>query len=143
MKFENKAQVKKWLRDLALVKREMKLKIDFYTMLINDFTRLKNADIKLSEVSSKTATYLTNPSNIEFYRNEIEKCKQKHDNTLKDWNRLSELLDSDENMVVTARYLKGLSWDAMEFNVYFSRRQSFRILDRAVDKLIGQTVGVW
>lgn len=143
MKFENKDQVKKWLRDLALVKREMKLKIDFYTMLINDFTRLKNADIKLSEVSSKTATYLTNPSNIEFYRNEIEKCKQKHDNTLKDWNRLSELLDSDENMVVTARYLKGLSWDAMEFNVYFSRRQSFRILDRAVDKLIGQTVGVW
>lgn len=143
MKFENKAQVKKWLRDLALVKREMKLKIDFYTMLINDFTRLKNADIKLSEVSSKTATYLTNPSNIEFYRNEIEKCKQKHDNTLKDWNRLSELLDRDENMVVTARYLKGLSWDAMEFNVYFSRRQSFRILDRAVEKLIGQTVGVW
>lgn len=143
MKFENKAQVKKWLRDLALVKREMKLKIDFYTMLINDFTRLKNADIKLSEVSSKTATYLTNPSNIEFYRNEIEKCKQKHDNTLRDWNRLSELLDRDENMVVTARYLKGLSWDAMEFNVYFSRRQSFRILDRAVEKLIGQTVGVW
>lgn len=143
MKFENKAQVKKWLRDLALVKREMKLKIDFYTMLINDFTRLKNADIKLSEVSSKTATYLTNPSNIEFYRNEIEKCKQKYDNTLKDWNRLSELLDRDENMVVTARYLKGLSWDAMEFNVYFSRRQSFRILDRAVEKLIGQTVGVW
>ncbi|MCI5892894.1 MAG: hypothetical protein MRZ66_05780 [Clostridiales bacterium] len=143
MKLKDKDQVKKWLRNLTLIKREMRLKIDFYNTLIDDFTRLSVSDERLRELKPEFNTYLTAASNIEFYRSEIDKCRNKYNNILNDWNRLSELLDSDEVMVVTAKYLKGITWDAMEFSVFFSRRQCFRIMDRAVEKLVGQTVGEW
>ena len=143
MKLKDKDQVKKWLRNLTLIKREMRLKIDFYNTLIDDFTRLSVSDERLRELKPEFNTYLTAASNIEFYRSEIDKCRAKYNNILNDWNRLSELLDSDEVMVVTAKYLKGITWDAMEFSVFFSRRQCFRIMDRAVEKLVGQTVGEW
>lgn len=143
MKLKDKDQVKKWLRNLTLIKREMRLKIDFYNTLIDDFTRLSVSDERLRELKPEFNTYLTAASNIEFYRSEIDKCRNKYNNILNDWNRLSELLDSDEVMVVTTKYLKGITWDAMEFSVFFSRRQCFRIMDRAVEKLVGQTVGEW
>lgn len=143
MKLNDKAQVKRWLRNLMLVKKEMRLRIEFYNSLIDDFIRLNVSDEKLETIDPEIVTYTTAASNIEFYRKEIENCKNKYNNILNDWNRLSELLDSDEIMVVTEKYLKGVTWDAMEFKVFFSRRQCFRILDRAVDKLIGQTVGEW
>ncbi len=143
MKLNDKAQVKKWLRNLTLIKREMKLKIDFYNTLIDDFARLNVSDKRLKKLKPESDTYTTAASNINFYRAEIDKCREKYNNTLNDWNRLSELLDSDEVMVITEKYLKGTVWDAMEFKVFFSRRQCFRIIDRSVEKLVGQTVGEW
>ena len=59
---------------------------------------------------------------------------------MRDWERLRELLDSEEITVLTEKYFKGTSWTAMEFVVFYSRRQCFRILDRAAEKLVGQTV---
>ncbi len=140
MKFENKDQVKAWLRTLPDAQKEMKLKIDFYNILINDLARIDKADEKLLRLRPEADTYKTSISNIEYYRNQITECRQKYECMLDDLNRLSKLLTADENAIITAKYLKGATWDAMEFMVFFSRRQCFRILDRALEKLIGQSV---
>lgn len=141
MLLKNKDTVKKWLRGLPLAEKDMKLKIDFYNTLINDLTRIDKADEKLLRLRPEADTYKTSISNIEYYRNQITECRRKYEHMLDDLNRLSKLLTADENAVITAKYLKGVTWDAMEFTLYFSRRQCFRILDSAVGKLIGQTVG--
>ena len=59
---------------------------------------------------------------------------EKEDGTL-------EQVDPDERMILTARYVRRLLWYAMEFHVYFSRRQAIRIHNRAVKKLVGAQVG--
>lgn len=138
MKFKDSEQVKKWFRLLPLAKRELNSKIDFYTGLISDMSRVGVADERLSQMTG--STYQDKLSSIDFYREQIRRCKEKYNNTIADWERLSKLLDSDEAAIVTAKYLKGTSWDAMEFVVYFSRRQCFRILNRAAEKLVGQSV---
>lgn len=140
MILKDKDTVKKWLRNLPLARKEMDLKIDFYNTLINDLSRIGIADKRLTKLKPEADTYLTDISNIEFYRNQIEECRKKYDAIINDWNRLSKLLSSDEISVITAKYLKGVTWDAMQFTLFFSRRQCFRILDSAIQKLIGQKV---
>lgn len=143
MKFKNKDEVKKWLRDLSILNRDVKMKIEFYNALINDLLRLREADFRLSEATTKTAEYIVNPDNIVHYRSEIEREKNRYENTIKDFERLSKMLSPDETMVLTARFLKGMTWDSLEFKIYFSRRQCFRLFDRAAEKLVGQSVGEW
>lgn len=139
MKFETKDDVKKWLRLFPLAKKELKAKIDLYTEFIEDCRRLGRLDSALAEETGHT--YSDGLPNADFYRKQIMDCKQRCNNALKDWERLSGCLDGDEALVITEKYFKGTSWDAMEFVVYFSRRQCFRILDRAAEKLVGKTVG--
>ncbi len=138
MKFENAAQVKKWLRLLPVAKKEMKAKIELYNELITDFTRFDISDRAIEERLGHT--YSEKISAVESYRQKIKEARDKFDNLMRDWERLSQLLDSEELTVVTEKYLRGTSWTAMEFVVFYSRRQCFRILDRAAEKLVGQTV---
>lgn len=140
MILQDKDMVKKWLRNMPLARKEMNLKIDFYNSLINDMSRIGVADSRLKKLKPETDMCLSDISNVEFYRSQIEKCREKYDAVLRDWDRMSKLLTADEVSVITAKYLKGITWDAMEFTLFFSRRQCFRILDNAVSKLIGQTV---
>ncbi len=138
MKFENAAQVKKWLRLLPVAKKEMKAKIELYNELITDFARFDRSDRAIEERLGHT--YSEKISAVEGYRQKIKEARDKFDNLMRDWERLSQLLDSEELTVVTEKYLRGTSWTAMEFVVFYSRRQCFRILDRAAEKLVGQTV---
>ena len=138
MKFENASQVKKWLRMLPVAKKEMKAKIDLYSELIADLNRLGLADEAAGNL--KGVTYGEALSNVDRYREKIKEARDKFEGMMRDWERLRELLDSEEITVLTEKYLKGTSWTAMEFVVFYSRRQCFRILDRAAEKLVGQTV---
>lgn len=141
MIFKDAEQVKKWLRNLPLLKKELDLKMNFYNGLINDYSRVERSDSETAVLRPELTTYFTGLSNVEFYRSQIEIAKKRFDALLADWERLSELLDSDERIIITTKYLKGTSWDAMEFIVFFSRRQCFRILNRAAEKLVGERVG--
>ena len=138
MKFENASQVKKWLRLLPVAKKEMKAKIDVYSELIADMNRVGFADETAGNL--KGVTYDKALSRVDHYRERIKEARDKFDGMTRDWERLSELLDSEEITVLTEKYFKGTSWDAMEFVVFYSRRQCFRILDRAAEKLVGQSV---
>ena len=138
MKFENASQVKKWLRMLPVAKKEMKAKIDLYSELIADLNRVGLADEAAGNL--KGVTYGEALSNVDRYREKIKEARDKFEGMMRDWERLRELLDSEEITVLTEKYLKGTSWTAMEFVVFYSRRQCFRILDRAAEKLVGQTV---
>ncbi len=138
MKFENASQVKKWLRLLPVAKKEMKAKIDMYSELIADLNRVGLADETAGNL--KGVTYGEALSSVDRYRQKIKEARDKFDGMMRDWERLRELLDSEEITVLTEKYFKGTSWTAMEFVVFYSRRQCFRILDRAAEKLVGQTV---
>ncbi len=138
MKFENASQVKKWLRLLPVAKKEMKAKIDLYSELIADLNRVGLADEAAGNL--RGVTYGEALSNVDRYREKIKEARDKFEGMMRDWERLRELLDSEEITVLTEKYLKGTSWTAMEFVVFYSRRQCFRILDRAAEKLVGQTV---
>ena len=138
MKFKDAAQVKKWLRLLPVAKKEMKAKIELYNDLITDFTRVDLSDKALEERTGNTYSGIL--SNVDNYRAKIKEARDKFETMMRDWERLSQLLDSEEITVVTEKYLRGTSWTAMEFVVFYSRRQCFRILDRAAEKLVGQTV---
>lgn len=125
MRFMTEESVKKWMRGLPLLKKELEMKIVFYTELIRDMK-------KLGEVGEK---------HCRGYLDQIERLQEEIQRLAKDMDRLLDKLDPDEKAVLTARYVRRLLWDAMEFHVYFSRRQAIRIHNRAVKKLVGESVG--
>ena len=49
-------------------------------------------------------------------------------------------LDENERLILTARYIKMIRWDFIEFHVYYSRRQAIRVHNEAVKKLVGADV---
>lgn len=127
MTFTTTEDVKKWFRNITLAKKELDLKVKFYSELLHT-----------SLLPSSGCT----EGDREFYRNQVQFAQKRYINCLDDTERLLSLLDADERTVLTAKYLNHISWDAMEFHVFYSRRQAFRIHDQAIEKLVGQKVGV-
>ena len=125
MKLTNDEAVKKWMRGLPLMKKELEMKIAFYMDLAREVR-------KLGEAGEKRLT---------AYMAQIEQLQDRIKGLARDMERLLDQLDPDERMILTARYVRRLLWDAMEFHVYFSRRQAIRIHNRAVKKLVGAQVG--
>lgn len=123
MKFNNIYDVKKWLRNIPFLKKEIELKIKFYKDLENEFNS--------SPSFSKT---------VEYYKSEIEVLQKKMKKLMDDVDKLFSILDENEKMVMTARYINLIRWDYIEFQVYYSRRQAIRVHDKALLKLVGQTV---
>ena len=123
MRFDNVQDVKKWLRNIPFVKREIELKTKFYRELGEEFERTPNCT-----------------TSVEFYKSQIERLQMKMKSLLADTERLFNILDDNERTVMTARYINLIRWDYIEFHVYYSRRQAIRVHDRAILKLVGQTV---
>lgn len=126
-------EIKKWFRSIPLAKKEMELRIKFYEDLISDYARPQQR----AGTEGRGTDYM-DPG---FYQSQIETAQNRYDSILKDVDRLFELLDGDERAILTAKYLNRISWDAMEFHIFYSRRQAYRIHNRAIEKLAGQTVG--
>lgn len=122
MRLSNEQEVKRWLRELPLVKRELELKIEFYKELESDFEGIKTG----------------RPA--DEYRAKIDDLKRRIDGILADTERLFGLLDESERLIMTAKYIKLIRWDFMEFHVFYSRRQAIRIHNEAIKKLVGQEV---
>lgn len=122
MRLNNEGEVKKWLRNLPLIKQELKLKIEFYKELQGDFKGIKNG---------RTA---------EEYEKIINRLKSRIDEIMRDTDRLFSILDESERLVMTAKYIKLIRWDFIEFHVFYSRRQAIRIHNEALKKLVGQEV---
>lgn len=123
MILKSEEQVKKWLRQIPVLKKELELKIEFYKEIASDFE-------KLDEQSSKG------------YRMKIDELKRRIDILLADADRLFDLLDDTERLVLTAKYIKAIRWDFIEFHVFYSRRQAIRIHNEAIKKLVGQEVKI-
>ena len=138
MKFENTDQIRKWFRQFPLLKKELNAKIELYNGLISDMTRIIPVD-KAAEWLDDSANKAV-LDNINHYRAEIEVARKKLDNIMRDWERLQQLLNSTEILVITERYIKSKRWTALEFSTNYSRRQCFRIFNNALEKLVGQTV---
>ncbi len=124
MKLCSEKDVKKWLRNFAVIKKEFELKIRFYKELSAEF---KNGMILEKQ--------------CEIYKKKIKELQKKMNGIMADMERLFSLLDENERLVMTARYISNIKWDYMEMNIYYSRRQAIRIHDAAVAKLAGQVVG--
>ena len=125
MKLSNVKEVKKWLRNLAVVKKELELKIDFYHELERDFEGKESLR-----------------KHREEYMKKIKDLKNTLNRQLADIERLFSALTEEERMIMTARYISLVKWDYIEFRVLYSRRQAIRIHDAAVLKLVGKEVGV-
>ena len=82
MKFKDSEQVKKWFRLLPLAKRELNSKIDFYTGLISDMSRVGVADERLSQMTG--STYQDKLSSVDFYLSLIHICLQGHSRSKRD-----------------------------------------------------------
>lgn len=125
MRFTTVEDVKKWLRGLPLRKKELEMKSEFYRDLIHDSE-------KMGTVGEKY---------IAYYEEQTEKIHQEIQNLARHFDAMLELLDPEERMILTARYVKQLLWDTMEFHVHYSRRQAIRIHNQAVAKLTGIEIG--
>ena len=123
--FKNENEVKKWLRSFPVIKKEMELRMAFYDDLANDF--------------SKTGKW---NKEEKYYRDKVVEVKKAADTYLSEYERLLGLLDETERLVLTTKYLKAIGWDYIEMHIYYCRRQAIRIRDKAVRKLVGQTVEV-
>ncbi len=124
MKFTTAEEAKKWLRGLPLLKKELQMKTAFYQDLIGDSKKMGTAAEK----------------HITYYEIQIEKIQKEIKGLTEKMDTLLSLLDPEERMILTARYVKGLLWDAMEFHVHYSRRQAIRIHNQAVDRLVGREI---
>lgn len=126
MKLNTAEEVKKWLRNIVCVKRELKLKIEFYKELCGDFEKASGFEKRVLR-----------------YREEIGKLSAKLERFVEETDRIFGLLEENERMVLTARYINSTGWDYIEGKVYFSRRQAIRIHNGALKKLVGQEVEIY
>jgi hypothetical protein len=117
-------EVKKWLRGLALLKRDVEMRSAFYIDLIRDSQKMKDAGKRHEK----------------YYLARAERLHQKMQQATADTDRLMELLEPEERVILHARYIKGVLWDGIEFYVHYSRRNAVRIHNRALKKLVGQEV---
>ena len=122
MHFKTTDEARKWLRGITSTKQDLKLKIQFYEELINDSRKMGD----------------NGKSYINYYLEQIDKLQKQLQNVVPTVEKLFEGLTPDEKMVLTAKYLLNISWNAVELYVYFSRRQAIRIHDRAIKKLVGR-----
>ncbi len=127
MILQTKEEVKTWLRGLSLLKRELEMKSEFYGELIW-------LSRNLGENGKKHEGY---------YLAKVEELHQRIQLLGEDIDRVLGILPPEESAVLTARYIKNKLWDAMEFTVHYSKRHAIRLHDRAIQKLIGQEVGVY
>ena len=125
MQLNSVEEVKKWLGSLPVMRQEMKLKIAFYQDLTQDMKKLKEAGKKHNA----------------YYFSQIQKLEQRLQQADKDFDRMLEILEPDERLILTARYVRHILWSCIRFHVYFSERQAIRIHNRALKKLVGFTVG--
>lgn len=123
--FKNENEVKKWLRSFPIIKKELNLRISFYEDLAAEFSK--------SAEWEKEALY---------YKDQIAEIKRAADLCLSEYERLLDILEENEKLILTVKYLKAIAWDYIELHIYFSRRQAIRIHNNAIRKLVGQTVEV-
>lgn len=121
MKFENTVQIKQWFRSLPILTHELKLKIDFYTELSEIVAKMNDEKRK---------------KDLAFYLKQIDLLRGKVLQASKDAEALMQYLDADERMIITAKYLRRMSWDSLECKLYYSRRQAFRLQARAFEKML-------
>ena len=120
MQFKTTDEAKKWLREISSVKKDLKLKIQFYEELITDSRK----------IGDKGKKY------INYYLKQIDRLQKQLQDVVPTVEKLFGVLEPDERMVLTAKYLMNISWNAVELHVYYSRRQAIRIHDRAIKKLV-------
>ncbi len=125
MKFKTADEAKKWLRGLPLLKKELELKTEFYRELIQNSR-------KLGAIGEK---------NIEYYGGQILCLQAELKRLTIQMDRILDCLDPEERLILTARYLHGILWDAMEFHVHYSRRQAIRIHNQAMERLVDVEFG--
>ena len=131
MKFNDVQEVKKWFRDIPCAKQQVKQKAKFYSELASELN-LSCGKYRLSGIDVDT----------DYYNEKVEEENIKLKQLTDDIDRLLSLLEPDEQLVLTARYLKRVRWDMIESATFYSRRHAIRIHDRALLKLVGQEVGV-
>ncbi|MBR5152113.1 MAG: hypothetical protein IKW60_01095 [Clostridia bacterium] len=124
MILKTKEEVKAWFRGLDLMKKDLEMKSAFYGELV---WMSRN----LGESGKKHEAY---------YLEKIQELHRRIQLLAEDIERVMNTLWPEERAVLTARYIRDKFWDAMEFQVHYSKRHSIRIHDRAVEKLIGQEV---
>ncbi len=132
MKFENKDDVKKWLRSIRTLKKDLELKMDFYKDMLTCCS--------LNNIFDDDAYIEQYQTDIKYYKDEIDRLNSTLQTLLGDWERLISLLNVNETDIITKRYLHGLSWYEVEIKSYICRRQCFRLQSSALGKLVGQTV---
>lgn len=125
MRFTTANDAKKWLRGLPLLKKELELKTGFYRDLIQSNRRMGAVGEKY----------------IAYYGGQIIRLQEELKELTAQMDRILDVLDPEERMILAARYVRGLLWDAMEFHVHYSRRQAIRIHNQAIERLVGVELG--
>lgn len=124
MKFETAEEAKKWLRGLPLLKKELQMKTTFYQELMKDSKKLGTPNEKY----------------IGYYQAQMDRMQKEMQELTEKMEGILSKLEPDERVVLTARYIKGVLWDAMEFYTHYSRRQAIRIHNQAIERLVGQEI---
>lgn len=122
MQFKTTDEVKRFFRGIPLIKREISLKIDFYQKLIVD-------NLKINKGNGKHTHY---------YREQIEILQKQLRELMPTVDKLLDLLEPEERLVITAKYLNSVNWDNIERLIYYSRRQAIRIHNRAIKRLVNK-----
>ena len=125
MKFKTADDAKKWLRGLPLLKKELELKTRFYKDLMQN-------NRKLGAIGNKYT---------EYYGGQILRLQGELKQLTIQMDRLLHMLEPEERMIFTARYLRGISWELMEYHANYSRRQAIRIHNQALERLVGVELG--
>ncbi len=78
---------------------------------------------------------------IMIYEKQMEEYEKEIENALKEKSIIDYVmstLENDEQKVIILRYKEGLSWDNIPDIIHKSRKQCFRIHDRAIEKFGSQ-----
>ena len=125
MKFATENEAKRWLRGFPYLKKELSMKADFYQDLIRD-------NKKMGILGEKYILYYA--AQIVKLQNQMVRMDRQMDNIM-------EILEPDERMIFTARYMQNIIWDVIGLHIPFSRRQAIRLHNNAIEKLVGFEIG--
>ncbi|MBQ4145194.1 MAG: hypothetical protein IJD36_01080 [Clostridia bacterium] len=125
MKFATENEAKRWLRGFPYLKKELSMKADFYQDLIRDNKKMGNLGEKY----------------ILYYAAQIVKLQNQMVRMDRQMDNIMEILEPDERMIFTARYMQNIIWDVIGLHIPFSRRQAIRLHNNAIEKLVGFEIG--
>ena len=134
--------LKKRLRKIAVYKQELKLKLDWYTDMIRDYSPYKSpsgneGEGNSNQISDTTYAAIINREKlVKKFEKEIETICSQLDMVIDEFDGYMQHLNEKERLIMTCRYMCGMSWRRVAKETYYHDKYVENLHATAIKKIV-------